>query len=87
MGEALKIILESGPMVTVGQRDSETDETAVPGQNRFPGLDPSKPADLKETFTSRNIERIPSGTDYWPNPIFEKTMRNFYKRVYDTNYH
>ena len=51
--------------------------TAIKGE----ALDPSKPADLKETFTSRNIERIPSGTDYWPNPIFEKTMRNFYKRV------
>ena len=51
--------------------------TAIKGE----ALDPSKPADLKETFTSRNIERIPSGPDYWPNPIFEKTMRNFYKHV------
>ncbi|MEM7790327.1 MAG: 2OG-Fe(II) oxygenase family protein [Verrucomicrobiota bacterium] len=44
-------------------------------------LDPSKPADLKETFTCRDLSRRPSGPEYWPNPQFEAFMRVFYKRV------
>ncbi|MEO0509241.1 MAG: 2OG-Fe(II) oxygenase family protein [Verrucomicrobiota bacterium] len=44
-------------------------------------LDPSKPADLKETFTCRDLSRKPSGADYWPNPQFEAFMRVFYGRV------
>jgi isopenicillin N synthase-like dioxygenase len=44
-------------------------------------LDPSKPADLKETFTSRNLANVPSGPEYWPNSEFEAFMRTFYKSV------
>jgi isopenicillin N synthase-like dioxygenase len=44
-------------------------------------LDPSKPADLKETFTCRDLSRRPSGPEYWPNPQFEAFMRVFYKRL------
>ena len=40
-------------------------------------LDPTKPADLKETFTCRDLTRQPSGPDYWPNPQFEAFMRVF----------
>jgi isopenicillin N synthase-like dioxygenase len=53
------------------------------GYGRMQGeaLDPSKPADLKETFTSRDLARLPGGSDFWPNPQFEAFMRVFYKRV------
>lgn len=44
-------------------------------------LDPSKPADLKETFTTRDLTRLPSGPELWPNPQFEAFMRVFYNRV------
>jgi len=44
-------------------------------------LDPSKPADLKETFTCRDLSRRPSGPEYWPNPQFEAFMRVFYARI------
>jgi len=44
-------------------------------------LDPTKPADLKETFTCRDLNNRPSGPDYWPNPQFEAFMRVFYKRT------
>jgi len=51
--------------------------TAMQGE----ALDPSKPADLKETFTCRNLAARPSGPDYWPNPQFEAFMRVFHRRV------
>ena len=51
--------------------------TAIKGE----ALDPSKPADLKETFTSRNLANVPSGSEYWPNSEFEAFMRIFYERV------
>ena len=51
--------------------------TAINGE----ALDPSKPADLKETFTSRNLANVPSGSEYWPNSEFEAFMRGFYKSV------
>ena len=51
--------------------------TAMKGE----ALDPSKPADLKETFTSRNLANIPSGSEYWPNSEFEAFMRTFYKSI------
>lgn len=51
--------------------------TSIKGE----ALDPSKPADLKETFTSRNLANIPSGPEFWPNPQFEAFMRDFYSRV------
>lgn len=44
-------------------------------------LDPTKPADLKETFTCRDLANRPSGPEYWPNPQFEAFMRCFYKRI------
>lgn len=51
--------------------------TAIKGE----ALDPTKPADLKETFTSRNLKNVPSGPEYWPSPEFEALMRTFYKCV------
>jgi len=53
------------------------------GYTRMQGesLDPGKPADLKETFTCRNLGGKPSGPDYWPSPSFEAFMRVFHKRV------
>lgn len=51
------------------------------GKMQGEALDPSKPADLKETFTSRNLGNLPSGPELWPNPQFEAFMRVFYKRV------
>ena len=51
--------------------------TAMQGE----ALDPSKPADLKETFTCRNLAARPSGPDHWPNPQFEAFMRVFHRRV------
>ncbi|MBH55230.1 MAG: 2OG-Fe(II) oxygenase [Opitutaceae bacterium] len=53
------------------------------GKMEGEALDPTKPADLKETFTSRNLLRLPSGEEHWPNPQFEAFMRVFYKRVCD----
>lgn len=44
-------------------------------------LDPTKPADLKETFTCRNLAGRPNGPEHWPNPQFEAFMRVFHKRV------
>ncbi|MBC2606689.1 isopenicillin N synthase family dioxygenase [Pelagicoccus albus] len=41
-------------------------------------LDPSKPADLKETLTLRDVAKTPSGADYWVNPEFEAFMRCLY---------
>lgn len=51
------------------------------GKMQGEALNPSKPADLKETFTSRNLKRLPSGPELWPNPQFEAFMRVFYNRV------
>lgn len=44
-------------------------------------LDPSKPADLKETLTLRDVSKTPSGAEYWVNPEFEAFMRCFYESV------
>jgi len=53
------------------------------GYTRIQGeaLDPTKPADLKETFTCRDLSRKASGPEYWPNPQFEAFMRVFYERT------
>ena len=51
------------------------------GQMGVERLDPSKPADLKETFTSRDVSRIPTGPEFWPNPEFEAFMRTFYDQI------
>ncbi|WP_269526612.1 isopenicillin N synthase family dioxygenase [Coraliomargarita parva] len=50
-------------------------------QMKGEALDPTKPADLKETFTCRNLANQPSGPDYWPNPQFEAFMRVFHARI------
>jgi isopenicillin N synthase-like dioxygenase len=47
-------------------------------------LDPSKPADLKETLTMRDVGKTPSGAEFWPNPEFEAFMRYFYASVRST---
>ena len=44
-------------------------------------LDASKPADLKETFTGRDVSRVPSGPEYWPSLEFEAFMRTFYGQM------
>ena len=42
-------------------------------------LDPTAPADLKETFTMRNLlHRDPTGTD-WPSEDFRRLMTTFYE--------
>ena len=41
-------------------------------------LDPSKPADLKETFTMRNILDAEIKTDRWPSLRFEELMKKFF---------
>jgi isopenicillin N synthase-like dioxygenase len=41
-------------------------------------LDPTAPADLKETFTMRNILRSPLGDERWPSPQFREVMTRFY---------
>ena len=41
-------------------------------------LDPRKPADLKETFTMRNILTAEIKADRWPSLRFEKLMKNFF---------
>ena len=41
-------------------------------------LDPRKPADLKETFTMRNILNAEIKADRWPSPRFEQLMKNFF---------
>lgn len=44
-------------------------------------LDPDAPADLKETFTMRNILAAPPPEERWPSPQFRETMRSFYARA------
>ena len=41
-------------------------------------LDPGKPADLKETFTMRNILNAEIETDRWPSLSFKKLMKKFF---------
>jgi isopenicillin N synthase-like dioxygenase len=41
-------------------------------------LDPSAPADIKETFTMRNILRNPPTLDRWPSAQFRDAMVRFY---------
>ena len=44
-------------------------------------LDPSAPADLKETFTMRNILRAPLPLDRWPSAEFRDVMTQFYAKA------
>ena len=41
-------------------------------------LDPSAPADLKETFTMRNILRNPLPPERWPSTEFREVMTRFF---------
>jgi len=41
-------------------------------------LDPSAPADLKETFTMRNILNVPIAEERWPSAEFKALMSAFY---------
>ena len=41
-------------------------------------LDPTKPADLKQTFTMRNIERFAASDPRWPSHEFYNCMREFH---------
>lgn len=43
-------------------------------------LDPSAPADLKETFTMRDVLNKPPDDDRWPSPAFRSLMSRFYAR-------
>ncbi len=42
-------------------------------------LDPSAPADLKETFTMRNVLNRPPDDARWPDGVFRDLMRTFYR--------
>lgn len=41
-------------------------------------LDPAAPADLKQTFTMRNIINRPPPGERWPSPEFRDLMQRFY---------
>jgi len=41
-------------------------------------LDPAKPADIKQTFTMRNIERFAANDARWPSQAFYDCMRQFH---------
>ncbi len=44
-------------------------------------LDPDAPADLKETFTMRNILRAPLPLERWPSLEFRDVMMRFYAKA------
>ena len=44
-------------------------------------LDPDAPADLKETFTMRNIVNKPPADDRWPSAEFRDLMQRFYREA------
>ncbi|MEM6818732.1 MAG: 2OG-Fe(II) oxygenase family protein [Pseudomonadota bacterium] len=46
-------------------------------------LDPSAPADLKETFTMRNVLHRPPDDARWPDGTFRDLMRAFYRECLD----
>ncbi|MEM8981935.1 MAG: 2OG-Fe(II) oxygenase family protein [Pseudomonadota bacterium] len=46
-------------------------------------LDPSAPADLKETFTMRNVLARPPDDSRWPSARFQARMRDFYAHCLD----
>ena len=46
-------------------------------------LDPSAPADLKETFTMRNILNAPIGEERWPSPKFRNLVTEFYAAAFE----
>ena len=46
-------------------------------------LDPTSPADLKETFTMRNILQAPIKEDRWPSAEFKELMQLFFTECMD----
>jgi isopenicillin N synthase-like dioxygenase len=44
-------------------------------------LDPSKPPDLKETFTMRNLLRSPIAQERWPHASFRAAAEGFYDQA------
>ena len=49
-------------------------------------LDPQNPADLKETFTMRNVLNHSLEDDRWPSPEFRKLMHEFFGACLDGAY-
>ena len=49
-------------------------------------LDPTKPADLKETFTMRNVLHHALDDDRWPSLEFRNLMHEFYQACLDGAY-
>ncbi|MEM7078246.1 MAG: 2OG-Fe(II) oxygenase family protein [Pseudomonadota bacterium] len=50
---------------------------------REENLDPGAPADLKETFTMRNVSLAPLGPERWPTPEYRALMVRFYEAMFD----
>ncbi len=48
---------------------------------RTESLDPRRPADLKETFTMRNVARVPIDDARWPSAYFARAMHGFYNHA------
>ncbi|MEO0574546.1 MAG: 2OG-Fe(II) oxygenase family protein [Pseudomonadota bacterium] len=46
-------------------------------------LDPTAPADLKETFTMRDVLNKPPEDGRWPSPKFQSLMTMFYRDCFD----
>lgn len=44
-------------------------------------LDPTKPADLKETFTMRDLDGGHVADDRWPSELFRIAVRDFYQEI------
>jgi isopenicillin N synthase-like dioxygenase len=49
-------------------------------------LDPSRPADLKETFTMRNVRNQATDDPRWPSTEFRHLMTDFYQSCLDAAY-
>ena len=49
-------------------------------------LDPGKPADIKETFTMRNLLQHPGDDKRWPSPEFRDLMISFYQACLEGAY-
>jgi isopenicillin N synthase-like dioxygenase len=49
-------------------------------------LDPTRPADLKETFTMRNVLNYALDDSRWPSAEFRRLMQRFYRMCLDGAY-
>lgn len=49
-------------------------------------LDPQAPADLKETFTMRNVVNKPPEDHRWPDVEFQKLMEHFYSHCFSASF-